>query len=315
MGAFVVRFFEWMRVKAFSEFTVTSRASGLRLFAKWAEQRGITRPNQVTKPILDRYQRYLYHYRMQDGKPLSVHGQINRLRSLKAFFAWLTRHNYLLSNPAADMEYPRMGKPLPLQILSSEEVERILALPDSQTVLGLRDRAILEVLYATGIRRMEIVNLKIYDVHASRQVVAIREGKGRKDRVVPIGERALAWVTKYLSEVRPELAVEPDDGSLFLSRDGSGFTECGLSNLVAEYVKRSEVRKRGACHLFRHTVATLMLEGGADIRYIQAMLGHADLKSTQLYTQVSIRKLQEIYQATHPGAKLQPREREEEPKT
>ncbi|MGH3266261.1 MAG: tyrosine-type recombinase/integrase [Trebonia sp.] len=130
---------------------------------------------------------------------------------------------------------------------------------------------------------------------------------GRKDRMIPTGERAAAWTGRYLADVRPRLAVEPDDGVLFLTVDGTAFSPDWLTGLVADYVKRSGVGKPGACHLFRHTMATLMLEGGADIRFIQQMLGHADISTTHIYTQVSLRQLRAIHTATHPAASNQPR--------
>ena len=130
--------------------------------------------------------------------------------------------------------------------------------------------------------------------------------------MIPIGDRATAWVDKYLVEVRPTLAFEPDDGTIFLTNEGEPFTPNRLTQLVRTYVDRADIGKRGACHLFRHTMATLMLEGGADTRFIQEMLGHAKLETTQIYTQVSIRKLKEIHSATHPGARLRRAAGEEE---
>jgi len=303
-GYLVTRFFEWMRVMQFSEETIVGRESNIRLFSIWAAVRGITRPKDVTRPVLERYQRYLHHYRKADGQPLSARGHFGRIRPLRSFFSWLAKHNHILSNPAADLEMPRSPKYLPMRVFTVEEVERILAMPDLETPMGIRDRAIMETLYATGIRRSELVVLKIEDVNFYRKLVTIQQGKGRKDRVVPIGERALAWIEKYLREVRPHVAVEPDEGYVFLNRLGGYFTSDGMSNVVRAYVIGSGVRTKGACHLFRHTMATLMLEGGADIRFIQQMLGHEDLKTTQIYTQVSIGKLQEVYQNTHPAAKL-----------
>lgn len=150
---------------------------------------------------------------------------------------------------------------------------------------------------------MEVVNLKVFDLDAERGTLMVRQGKGKKDRMVPIGERALTWIQKYADEVRPGLAVAPDDGTLFLTAEGEAFTPNRLTQLVREYVDKAKLKKRGSCHLFRHTMATLMLEGGADIRFIQAMLGHAELSTTQIYTQVSIRKLKEIHDARHPGAR------------
>jgi len=134
--------------------------------------------------------------------------------------------------------------------------------------------------------------------------VLIREGKWRKDRMVPIGDRALAWIEKYLVEVRPTLVVEPDPGNLFLGQTGEPIAPGWLTNRVSQYIHKAGLTKQGGCHLFRHTMATLMLEGGADVRFIQEMLGHATLNATQIYTQVSIKKLKEIHTVTHPGARL-----------
>jgi integrase/recombinase XerD len=154
-------------------------------------------------------------------------------------------------------------------------------------------------------RRMEVLGLQLFDLDVERGTVMVRQGKGKKDRMIPIGERAIAWIEKSVTEVRPQLVVEPDDGTLFLTAEGTCFSPNRLTQLVRTYVDRAQLGKRGACHLFRHTMATLMLEHGADIRFIQQMLGHAELSTTQIYTQVSIRKLKEIHSATHPGAKLE----------
>ncbi len=134
----------------------------------------------------------------------------------------------------------------------------------------------------------------------------VRQGKGKKDRMIPLGQRAGAWCARYLADVRPKFAVEPDDGTLFLTWDGARFSVQTMTDHVRGYVKRSGVAKPGSCHLFRHTMATLMLEGGADIRFIQQMLGHTDISSTQVYTQVSLKALQAVHAATHPGASNQP---------
>lgn len=171
----------------------------------------------------------------------------------------------------------------------------------------------LETLYSTGMRRLELIGLHCHDLDAERGTVMIRQGKGRKDRMIPIGERALAWIEKYRNDVRPELALGVDAGTLFLSNLGEAFTPNRLTQLVRDYVDAAKINKRGSCHLFRHTMATLMLENGADIRYIQAMLGHAKLDTTQIYTQVSIRALKAIHTATHPGKPIRPRGENNEP--
>jgi integrase/recombinase XerD len=146
-------------------------------------------------------------------------------------------------------------------------------------------------------------------VDFAKHIIYVRQGKGRKDRMVPIGERALAWVTKYLEEVRPQLAIDPDDGVLFLTAMGDALNHSSLSTAVTERVKAAKLSKEGSCHLFRHSMATSMLENGADVRMIQAILGHASLTSTQIYTHVAIRKLQEVHAVTHPAASLEMRAR------
>jgi integrase/recombinase XerD len=169
------------------------------------------------------------------------------------------------------------------------------------TVEGLRDRAILEVFYSTGMRRMEVAGLKVYDLDRERGAVMIRLGKGKKDRYIPMSDRAFKWVEKYVAEARPALLMASDDGTVFLEH-GVAFDRLRLTTLVRGYIGKAKIGKTGGCHLFRHTIATLMLENGADIRVIQEMLGHAKLSTTELYTRVSINLLKQVYLATHPGA-------------
>ncbi len=190
----------------------------------------------------------------------------------------MARQNLLLHNPASEIVLPRMEHRLPKYVLTAEEAEQIIQQAVVTDPEGLRDRAILETFYSTGMRRMELANVKIYDIDADRTTLTIRQGKGRKDRVIPIGERALAWIDKYMRESRPQLLTGGgDDGTVFLTHMGEPFDRKQLTSLVRRYLIDSKVGKMGGCHLFRHTVATLMLENGADIRVIQEMLGHAKL--------------------------------------
>jgi integrase/recombinase XerD len=300
-----------LELQGFTEDTRSVRRIHLYMFERWAAERGIVEPVEATRPVLERYQRYLFHYRKKDGKPLSFSSQHSRLSALRMWFKWLTRQNYLLHNPASEIELPRLSKPLP-RVLTASEAETIMMQPDIAEPVGLRDRTILETFYSTGMRRAELVNLKLYDIDRSAGIVTIREGKGRKDRVIPIGERAIAWIDKYLDVARPKLVVEPDDMTVFLTAQGEAFSRNALSLIIREYVEAANIGKRGACHLFRHTMATLMLEGGADIRFIQQMLGHARLDTTQIYTHVSIRMLKQIHSVTHPAAVLKRDPSEEE---
>ena len=281
-----------------------SRREALSIFILWAAERGLNEPREITKPILERYQRHLFYWRKSDGAPLSFGTQAHRLVPVRMFFRWLARNNHILSNPASELDLPRAEKRLPSATLTAEEAEAVMAVPDVGEPLGLRDRAMLEVFYSTAIRRMELVRLQVWDVDWSRATLMIRQGKGNKDRVVPIGARAKAWLGAYNDQVRPGLVVGRDPESLFLSRDGKPLEAKRLSEKVRGYVERAGIPKAGSCHLMRHTAATLMLEGGADIRFIQALLGHESLETTQIYTRVSIDKLAEIHAATHPGARL-----------
>jgi integrase/recombinase XerD len=304
MYAWMVRYLEAMRVRNYSERTVENREMYLGFFIAWCDARSLTRPQDVTKPILDRYQRHLFQMRKTNGKPLSFSSQLQRLTPVRAYFKWLTRQNVLLWNPASEIELPRQEKRLPKHVLTIDDAERVMDVPDVGDVIGLRDRAILETLYSTGIRRMEVMNLLVYDLDAERGTLMVRQGKGKKDRMVPIGERAIAWIARYVSDARPQLVMPPDEGALFLTQEGEVLSPNRLTQLVRDYVNAAEVSKTGACHLWRHTCATLMLEGGADIRYIQEMLGHVELSTTQIYTQVSIRRLKAVHALTHPSAKL-----------
>ncbi len=298
---------EERRVKGQSPASIETTAAALSEFILWCHARQLLLPAEVTKPILERYQRALYHaVSERTGAALSFQTQYQRLSILRVFFRWLSRRNFILANPAADLELPKVDKRLPRNIFTAAEAERVLAVPDVATTFGLRDRAILETLYSTGMRRAECVRLGIYDLDIERGTVMIRLGKGRKDRMVPIGERAMAWIAKYLADGRPELAVEPDDGTLFLTKRGIPFSPDILSDLVARIVDHAGISKRGACHMFRHTMATVMLEGGADVRFIQAMLGHQRLTTTEVYTHVSIKKLKEVHMLSHPTALLRP---------
>jgi integrase/recombinase XerD len=301
-----------LEVQNYSEHTVRNRRVHIGFFIEWCSERGLSEPFEVTRPVLERYQRHLFHYRKKNGEPLSFRSQHSCLVPLRVWFRWMTRQNHILHNPASELELPRLGRALPKNLFSAGEVEQIMQLCDLADPVGLRDRAILEVLYSCGLRRLELVQLKLYDLSLDRGLILVRQGKGKKDRYVPIGERAIAWLEKYVREGRPELAIEPDDMTVFLTVQGEPFSRDHMTWTVKDRIDAAKLGKTGSCHLFRHTMATLMHEGGADIRYIQQMLGHEDIKTTQIYTQVAVRALQQIHAATHPGAML---DRGEHPST
>ena len=302
LGAAAAAYLDHLTRTQYSVATRTVRAVHLRLFCAWAATQGLADADSVTQTVLERYQDHLLRQRTRLGTPLALASQHTRLAHLRAWWAWLTRTYGLVRNPAADLALPRVGVRLP-PVLSAAEAERVLAQPDVATLGGLRDRAMLELFYATGMRRTELLQLTLAVLDRPRGLVTIRQGKGRRDRVVPVGPRTLGWLDRYLTGVRPRWVRAPDPGTLFLTAHGAPLHPNHLSALVRAYVQAAQVGTRGACHLFRHTMATLMLEGGADIRFIQQMLGHAKLTTTQLYTHVSIRQLQAVHAATHPAGR------------
>ena len=310
MPALMELWVEAMRMRGLSEAHVDTCRMDLSAFIVFCQERGVTKAAHVTKPVIERYQRHLFYYRKPakdggEGEPLGIRTQIEKLTAIRLFFRWLARNNHVLSNPASDIDLPKVPPRRPPEVLSVAEVEEILAQPDLRTPFGVRDRAILETLYSTGMRRKELSRLLVTDLQSAAGIVRIRHGKGRKERIVPIGARALAWIRRYLVDVRPQLATTPDDGTLFLTATGKAFWPDTLTQLARDYVRKAGIMKPGSCHLFRHTMATLMLDNGADTRFIQEMLGHATLHATTIYTHVAIRKLKEIHTATHPGATLE----------
>jgi integrase/recombinase XerD len=297
-----------LEAKGYATATLASRRLHLERFAAWCAERGIERPAELTAAVLEQYRRALYHHRQENGRPLAWSTQAGKLVAVRMLLRWLVRAGHLFYNPAAELELPRLPRRLPKAVLSVSEAEAVLAQPDLTTALGLRDRAILEVLYSTGIRRKELVGLNLSDLDAERGVLLVREGKGGRDRLVPIGERAVLWVEKYLEEVRPRLARRRDAGALFLTTRGGRIRANRLTERLHGYLADAGIGKGGSCHVWRHTAATLMHEGGADIRDVQEMLGHADLSTTQVYTRVSIHRLKAVHARTHPAGRATPQE-------
>ena len=290
-----------LRARGYAATTVAARRRHLKDFTTWLEDRGITRPGQVTLPVIERYRLHLFERRKRDGAPLGWGSQAQQLLAVKGLFKWLTRAHHVATNPAAELELPRLPKRIPRTVLTAREAELVLAQPDLDEPMGVRDRAILELLYSTGIRRAECSGLQLTDVDLARLVVLVREGKGGRDRYVPLGERAALWLDRYLRQVRPRYVTPPDEGWLFLTKRGRPLAPKRLGSLVSAYVEGAGLGKQGSCHVFRHTMATLMLEGGADVRHIQEILGHAELSTTALYTHLSIGQLQAVHKRTHPA--------------
>jgi integrase/recombinase XerD len=274
------------------------------VFLIWAAERELTQARQITRPMLEAYQRWLFKYTKADGKRLGWSTQHARLGSIKDWFRWLTRQDVILHNPASELEMPRREKRLPGAALTLTQLAALMALPNVADPLGLRDRAMLETLYSTGMRRTELCRLELPDFHAERGTIHVRKGKGKKDRMVPVGEQAVQWIEKYIVQARPRLCLDTRTQAVFLTGYGGPFNPDVLSRYVSKWMDEAGLSGKGSCHLLRHTCATHMLEGGADIRYIQQLLGHENLETTAIYTAVDIRKLQEVHARCHPSGRI-----------
>jgi integrase/recombinase XerD len=293
-----------LAVRNHAEGTIEGRRFALKTFIDWCHERELVKASAITRPILESYQAWLWRYRTKADKPLGISTQRDKLGTLKSYFAWLVRQSVIDANPASELELPRREKRLHEEALTPTQVEHIMAVPNIADPLGLRDRAMLEVFYATAIRRAELTRLEVSDIHTERRTLRVRKGKGGKDRVVPIGERAAHWLARYCAEVRPRLLVKVHEQALFLTSYGEAFNPDVLSRQVAATFKKAGLARSGSCHLLRHTCATHMLEGGADIRFIQQLLGHEKLETTAIYTEVTITQLQLVHERCHPASKL-----------
>jgi integrase/recombinase XerD len=296
---------EALRARNYSADTLETRRAVLRFFMAWAAERDVTRAGEVTRPVLEAFQRWLAGHRRANGRTLGWSTQRERLGVLRDWFRWLTRQNVILHNPASEIELPRPEHRLPPEPLTAAELARLLAVPDTADPLGLRDRAMLETLYATGLRRAELCRLQMPDVSPERGTLTVRQGKGKKDRVVPLGARAALWIARYLAEARPRLALDAREHALFLTGYGGPFNPDVLSRMVSAWLKAAGFTRKGSCHLLRHTCATHMHDGGADIRFIQQQLGHARLDTTAIYTEVSIRQLLDVHARCHPAGRVE----------
>ncbi len=296
-------FIEDCRTRDFSAGTLQGYRKDIGVFIDWAWRQGCVTAQAIDGALLDAYEAYLSQYQTRFGTVLKPLTRQTYLLRLYALLRWLTRQGVITVNPAENRPLPRGNAGVP-NILSVDEMARLMAAVDVHAPYGVRDRAILETLYSTGMRGQELARLIIDDLNQETGWVMIREGKGKKDRRIPIGESAVEWIQAYLTEERPKAKWARQYAEIFLSNQSRPFRSKGISALVARYIQHAGLREKGGSHLVRHSMAAHMLENGADIRYIQQMLGHADLKSTQIYTQVSHPALKAVHSQTHP-AKMQ----------
>lgn len=274
--------------------TIVSYQQDLQQFLAYLKSQEITELTQVSKTMITTYLQQ--QVTMQKENSSIIHS----ITSLRRFFAYLMQEQIISKDPMQLIDTPKKKQKLP-EVLSVSEVETLLASPNTAETLGLRDRAILEVMYATGLRVSEIINIKLNDLHLSMGIIQTI-GKGHKERIIPIGDTAADWIEKYLQYSRPKLLKQKRSAYLFLNFHGNQLTRQGIWKNLKAYVIKAGITKNVTPHTLRHSFATHILENGADLRIVQELLGHADISTTQLYTHLSKQRLTKVYQQTHPRA-------------
>lgn len=259
--------------------------------------------SEIDHSALYDFQSHLYKVKTKKNQSLAPATQGRILTVLRMLFRFAMKMDYIDSNPADKIELPREERRLPRHVLSEEDCKALLIACDKDSAMKLRNRAIIEVFYATGIRVSELINLKLFDIRFQEMTLHIM-GKGRKERVIPISGRALLFIEQYIEELRPKLVKRSKtkelSQNLFLSINGNPFQRADVSNLVKSIGKEAKIEIKVTPHVIRHSIATQLLKNGMDIRYIQELLGHEDLRTTQIYTQVANKDLKEMLEKHHP---------------
>lgn len=272
-----------------SDNTLNAYSNDLTIFARWLNQHGTS--------LLSAQDSHIRAFLASNQKN-SVRTLARRLSCLKHFYAYQNREGFMKHDPSARVESPKLGRPLP-KSLTESEVEALLKAPDTGTVLGLRDRTMLEVLYATGLRVSELVGLSMGQLNQRQGLVQVI-GKGNKERLVPLGMEALDWIEKYLIEARPDIVGDKNIDRLFPNRRAGPMTRQAFWHLIKKYAVVAGINKKLSPHIMRHAFATHLLNHGADLRVVQMLLGHSNISTTQIYTHVARERLKSLHSQHHP---------------
>lgn len=307
-------YLQHLQLKGFTAFTLRQNEQMIRIFLQFLKITGIIEIKKVTQETLEEYKAHLNHCQNKKGKAFTVSTILTRLLAVRSFLKFLFKKNILWRDITEGWRMPRDKKALPSGIMTLKEIRLVLKQPKIRTVLGYRDRTILEILYSTGIRAGELTRLKVADVDLDKKLLRITQGKGNKDRVVPLNTPTCKFLARYLKKIRPALISKPrqsgnnwekrsktGEGILFLTVYNGALTQGGLTVIMKKYLRLAGITKKlQPCHSFRHSVATHLLEDGMDIRYVQAFLGHETIQTTQIYTHVGKQKLREMLKKYHP---------------
>jgi integrase/recombinase XerD len=301
------KYLEHLQNNRYSTCTVKNEDYALRDLEKFLTHQDIDRIADVTMEIIGQYNQHIRNHKDEKtGKPYNISTITGKLQPVKYFFSWLTKNMVILYDPAKDMEIPPMKKGLPRTILSEEEIAKFIELPDTGTPIGYRDRTIFELFYATGMRNTELKTLKIQDIDLEARTIHIKEGKGNKERIIPLTPLAFNYLKEYLEKVRLLFLKDKENQEfVFLNLSANSFNRQGICEIFEKYRKAGNIAKPVSSHIFRHSIATHLLENGMDIRYIQELLGHGSLQTTQLYSKVTLKGLRKHYNKHHPKEKRQ----------
>jgi len=291
----LIEFRSWLKLKNYRPMSVTGYTYLLNPFWAWLAQEGITDLRLVSRAMLERYAVHV------QNRKVSRSTHAITLRAVKRLFESLVENNHLLIDPSVGLRDPSSGQRLPRPVLTQAEMKKLLAQPNTSLSQGIRDRALLEMLYSTGLRIGEVVALTVHDLDLDAGLLSVRSGKGGKSRVVPLGREATKWLREYLTKIRPrQNRLAPHERSLFLIQQGSAFIRHTIEVIIRQYARLAKIKKQVTCHTIRHTCATHLLEAGADILAIKELLGHRDLSTTQIYTRVRPVEVKAMHQKTHP---------------
>lgn len=322
---------QWLALGGYAQNAQTDFPQKLRIFESFLRQPGGRDGHRlidldgrielaaIDATVLGEYQSFVFEYiGPRTGRKLTTQSQIHALSYVQSFLRFLKRTGRLALDPGQVIRLPRASQSLPAALLTPAEMRRLLAQPDLRSPLGFRNRVIFEVFWSTGMRIGELLALTAADLDFEQALCAIRHGKGDKPRVVPLGQGTIVWLHEYLDHVRPVLArqakpsasplstINPQLLPIFLSRLGRPMVKVGLQSQLRTYAQRAGIKKRITTHSFRHTLASEMLQAGADLRHIQELLGHASLTTTQRYLHIVKTELKKVHARTHPRERTPP---------
>ena len=303
LDALITRYQQQMELLNYSPPTRRTVACYLRQMRTFFDELKIADVQAVTGATLHDFQRWLYYLPTFRGTMRTVASQNRVLSGVKSFFIFLHEEGVLTRNPAAALVLAREPETLPRNVLTPAEARKIIERPDVQTVLGYRDRTILEVLYATGIRKSELMNLTLADVNLEEELLRVNGGKGAKDRVCPLSRIACSFLENYLKGIRPVLLAGKASDRLFISQRRRPICKNALGALVEKYAKLAGVKKHVTCHLWRHSCATHLVQNQASLRHVQEILGHRALTTTERYLHLTITDLKAAHRKHHPREK------------